>query len=259
MLAVKLLLLVLVAENIANVNSKCTRVQLVVKAEYLESGLEKDSKYTRVASKSTSFERSYNNLDISATVSGSYGGFSGSASASFSQTSDFEQSRSESSDITKKTEVTYAKGQNHLVEKVTKTVTIDGQSKTVISREPKDFYLVKDSPTIKEMRKKGEDYIRYNFGGIPGGKIRKNVYSASACIKEQHCEDDEDGYKRVLRKLSAIASGFSAIYIPPEKQFKYSIRKYPWCSNFVNGAENEWCGNRENSLKNVCKKSCGQC
>lgn len=245
MLAVKLLLLVLVVENIANVSAKCTRIQLVVKAEYFESSLEKDSKYTRVASKSESFQRSYNNLDISAAVSGSYGGFSGAASASFSQTSDFEQSKSESSDITKKTEVTYAKGQNHLVEKVTKTVTIDGRSKTVISREPKDFYLVKDSPTIKEMRKKGEDYIRYNYGGIRGGKIRKNVYSASSCIKEPPCEDDEDEYRSYM-------NGFN-----PQWSDSFP-RCYDWLSygDYIN--KKDFCEGRF-KVKNLCRKSCGLC
>jgi len=237
------LLLVVVTANIGNVNCKCTPIKLNIKAEYLVSSLLADYKHTRDISSSSSFKRNYDSLDTSATVSGNYGGFSGSASASFSKVSEAETSNSQLTDRTRTTKVTYSKGQNHVIEKLTETVTINGRSKTIVSREIKYPVLVKDSPSHSQLRKMGEDYIQYNYGGIRGGKIRRNTYEATACIEEPPCEDDEDEYRQ------ARWNGL-----------KFAIDAFPRCYDYVSYAD----GLNKRSicngfLKNICRKSCGQC
>jgi len=188
MAAVKLLsiclLLILVIINIGDVRAKCTPIALNVKAEFSESSLRKDYKHTRLVTSSSSFRQNFDKIDVSASLSGSYGGFSAEASASFSEVSESASSTTKSRDETKTSEVTYAPGQNHIIRKLSKTVTIDGRSASVITQDFVDVIAVEDSPSYSQLRKMGEDYIAYNYGGISGGKIRNNVYTASACVTD---------------------------------------------------------------------------
>jgi len=176
------LLLILVTINIGDVRAKCTPIALTVKAEFSESSLRSDYKHTRLVTSSSSFRRNFDRLDVSASVSGSYAGFSAEASASFSEVSESAASSTKSRDETKTSKVTYAPGQNHIIRKLSKTVTIDGRSASVITQDFVDVIAVEDSPSYSQLRKMGEDYIAYNYGGIRGGKIRNNVYTASACV-----------------------------------------------------------------------------
>jgi len=202
------LLLILVAKNIVDVSAKCTPITLTVMAEYRESSLIKDYKHTRLITSSSSFKRNFESLDTSASVSASYGGFSGEASASFSQVSESAVSTTKSRDETKTTEVTYAEGQNHIIEKITKIVTIDGRSATVITQDIVDVVPVADSPSYSQLRRKGEDYIDYNYGGARGGKIRNNVYTESTCLTKKTKKGDACRY--YYKKMAKYTFGVGA-------------------------------------------------
>jgi len=246
------LLMVVVTANIGNVQGKCTPIKLYVKAEYLMSSLKEDYKHIREIAQSTSFKRNYDSMDVAAAVSGSYGGFSASASASFSEVSETETSNSKLTDKTRTTKVTYNEGQNHVVLKITKTVTINGRSKTVVSREIRYPIRVKDSPSFetiaRELEKKSEDYIKYNYGGITGGKIRRNTYEATACIAE--CEDDE------------VKWGWWGKEYGNDSFFTYFPTCYSWLSygDFKRRLEKktDYC-EKVFKRKNMCRKSCGHC
>lgn len=246
------LLMVVVTANIGNVHGKCTPIKLNIKAEYLVSSLLTDYKHTRDISSSSSFQRNYDSLDVAATVSGSYGGFSGSASASFSEVSETETSNSRLTDKTRTTKVTYSKGQNHVVQVITKTVTINGRSKTVVSREIRYPVLVKDSPSLSQLRKKGEEYIQYNYGGL-GGKIRRNTYEATACIAEP-CEDDNRVFpfwvtqEEVLGGILLAGFGFSPVPLKCDSCND--------CTEYTRSAD-VFC--QDTRVKRRCKKSCGKC
>jgi len=249
------LLLVVVTANIGNVNGGCTPIKLNIKAEYLVSSLLKDYKHTRDISSSTAFQRNFDSLDVSAAVSGSYGGFSASASASFSEVSEAETSNSKLTDKTRTTEVTYSEGQNHIVEKITKTVTINGRSKTLVSREIKYPVLVKDTPSPSKLRQKGEEYIQYNYGGIRDGKIRRNTYEATACIEEP-CEDDNRVFPFSVTQKEAQGFEVNSFGFIPTKCD--SCRK---CTqNLIPTSittSDIFCQDARVKLR--CKKSCGLC
>jgi hypothetical protein len=177
------LLGIILLQIIDSANTACTPVKLHINVEYFESSIRKDYQHSIIRTSSSSFRSNFDSLSVSASVAGSGGGFSGSASASYSEVTESAMSMSKSRDVTKTSEITYGPGQNHIIRVITNTVTINGRSVKIETRDIVDEILVKDSPSRSDMRKQAENYIKYHYGDIKGGKVRRNTYEASTCVK----------------------------------------------------------------------------
>ena len=176
------LLVFILLQTFDNAHTACTSVKLFVKAEYRESSVRETYTHTKITESSSSFKRNYNSVSGSASVSASYGGFSGSASASYNEVTESALAISGSRSEENTNRVTYDPGFNQIIQVITTTVTINGRSAKTTTRDIVDVVAEENSPSLSDLRNHAEEYIRYNFGDIPGGIVRQNTYEATACV-----------------------------------------------------------------------------
>lgn len=177
------LFIVIALQHIDNANTKCVEVKLFIQANYLEQSVRKAFRHIKIIETSSSFKKNYEKVAASASVSASYGGFSGSASAAYEGVTEAAVSSSKSRHVEQTTETTFDPSQNQIIEKILITVSIDGRTAKTITQDIVDVVDEKNSPTHLELRKRAEDYISYNYGDIQGGTVRKNTYQATTCVK----------------------------------------------------------------------------
>jgi hypothetical protein len=172
--------------SVAAESKDCIPVTLVVKATFYEQALIEDYKLTEITRSSSDFQKSYKELDVSAAMSGGYGGFSDSASASFREVSDVasKTDRSFSSKIEKREK--FNKNFLQIKRRITTTINVNGAVASKESITYVDSVSIKNPESHSQLYKRGALYIRNNFGHEKGKIIgsAKNIYKETACVKK---------------------------------------------------------------------------
>ena len=178
---------------IRNGESKCTPIKMVITvrlAEEAKTVIYAREKYIKTSSSFQSkYQQNKDQWDVSLSANVEIpgligGGWSAAGGRAWEQTVSSAISKSDSveRDLEKKDEYNPLKTQ--LYEIVTTDVTIDGATATTEERFYRASYPIEQSTGLRTLRQQAEEHVRYTYGDIPGGKIRKNTYTASSCISE---------------------------------------------------------------------------
>jgi len=166
---------------------RCIPTTIRVKAEFFERSEAQLKQHFKIIESSSRFRKNYEKLATSAEISASYGAFSGSAKAAYEGVTDVTESNSGSSHVETSKDVKYHSKFIRIQRVITTEVSIDGSVGRRVEKDLVDSVHIDDHETDDELRQRGEDYIRYNFGYLAnkaGATLRGNVYEASACVPQ---------------------------------------------------------------------------
>lgn len=166
---------------------RCIPTTIRVKAEFFERSEAQLKQHFKIIESSSRFRKNYEKLATSAEISASYGAFSGSAKAAYEGVTDVTESNSGSSHVETSKDVKYHSKFIRIQRVITTEVSIDGSVGRRVEKDLVDSVHIDDHETKDELRQRGEDYIRYNFGYLAnkaGATLRGNVYEASACVPQ---------------------------------------------------------------------------
>lgn len=190
---------------------RCIPTSLRVKAEFFELSITKASKHHKLIESSSNFVREYEKLAASAGYSVGFEGFGVSLQAAYEGVKDKSESKSKLRHEEKSKEKDYNPLFLQIKRVITTDVNIDGSSARIIEEDFVDTVSISKPETSDELKKRGEEYIRYNFGrwaDKEGATIYQNVYEANNCVKQDPVEKfignwrRNDGEEFVLEKTS---------------------------------------------------------
>ena len=168
---------------------------LEVRAEFYQKPLLSAFKYTKVIKASKSFKKTLTQMATSASVSGSYGAFSASASASYSSLKDSVISSEEYGMKEKKEETKYNPDFLQIFRKVETRLTVNEYTGSITEERIVDSKPKAEKYSSAELRKEAADYMAWEFGKE---KVVKNKFTETVCTKI--IENSEIFSKKETRK-----------------------------------------------------------
>ena len=173
--------------------TKCTPIKMVITVRYTEEAFKTIYKREKTIKVSSSFESKYKqnkdkwdmSLSANAKIPGvGGGGFSAGGGRAWEETISNVNSEYNKVQREKETKDEFQEGFTQLYRIEKRDVTVDGGTITSDERVYLDSIPVAQSPDVRSLRKQAEEYVKYTYGDIPGGKIVKNTYTARSCIGE---------------------------------------------------------------------------
>ena len=155
------------------------KVTLIVKTRLRQKSVVSAFTYTEKVRSSKSFKKKLEEMPTEASVSGSYGAFSASASAAYSSLTDSVHSNENYAKDIEKEKITFSKDFLQIFQDVVTKINIDGKTATMTKTE-----FVNSIPTDKawspqRLRDEAAAYMEWEF---PEGAIR-NTFTESVCRK----------------------------------------------------------------------------
>jgi len=164
------------------------KVTLKVFVEHHQQALTSASSFLKVITSSESYRNSYNSLDTTADVSGSYKLFSASASATYSEVTSLITNQKEYSHRVEGSTRTYNPNYLQISREVTTTITIDGRTGKVFEKR-----YVDTTPTRwtrERLTEESVKYLRNKFYG-EDRNIRGTTYTEETCIRKAPCTKEK--------------------------------------------------------------------
>ena len=155
------------------------KVKLEVRTRFRQKSVVKAYTYTEKIRSSKTFKKKLEEMSTSASVSGSYGAFSASASAAYSSLTDSVQSNEDNAKDVKIDETTFNKDFLQIFQEVVTTVSIDGKTATKTKTEFVNSVPVTEPWSSKKLRDEANSYMEYEF---PEG-AKRNVFTETVCRK----------------------------------------------------------------------------
>jgi len=163
------------------------KVTLKVFVEHHQQALTSASSYLKVITSSESYRNSFNSLDTSASVSGSYKLFSASASATYSEVTSLITNQKDFSHREEGSTRTYNPNYLQISREVTTTITIDGRTGKVFEKT-----YVDTTPTRWTRGRLTEESVKYLRNKFYGedSNIRGTTYTEETCKRKAPCTND---------------------------------------------------------------------
>jgi hypothetical protein len=158
-------------------------VRVSVRVSYRESSVQEDYSHHKEVQSHSSFKERYDSLDVSASASGSYGGFSASASAAYNDVASSKDSSSSHQELEKTRWTKFKPGFLQVVRVITREVSIAGIASKTITTDYVDSVRIENDLSTNELRKREDDYLKRNFGHSKKGKIQGSTYTEESCMK----------------------------------------------------------------------------
>ena len=155
------------------------KVTLVVKTRFRQKSVVSAFTFTEKVRSSKSFKKKSEEKSTEASVSGSYGTFSASASAAYSSLTDAVQSNENYSKDIELKEKTFKKDFLQIFQEVVTKINIDGNTATMTKTEFVDSVPVDKPWSPQRLRDEAAAYMEWEF---PEGAIR-NTFTESVCRK----------------------------------------------------------------------------
>ena len=155
------------------------KVKLEVRTRFRQKSVVKAYTYTEKIRSSKTFKKKLEEMSTSASVSGSYGAFSASASAAYSSLTDSVQSNEDNAKDVKIDETTFNKDFLQIFQEVVTKVSIDGKTATKTKTEFVNSVPVTEPWSSKKLRDEANSYMEYEF---PEG-AKRNVFTETVCRK----------------------------------------------------------------------------
>lgn len=161
------------------------KIKVTIVVEHQQHSVVESADYEKRVTSTSLYKSKYRDVSASASISGSYGGFSAAAEAAFSKVNSDVQSSKNDSEVVKSVERKYNPGFLQLYRQVSTTVEIAGSVAKTIEKNIIDSVEHKEQlRTTAQLRKESEDYLklhnRIDSGITSGG--RQALYSESVCI-----------------------------------------------------------------------------
>ena len=161
----------------------CVPVTMFIRAEYFEQAVQSAFRHTKIIETSSNFTNNFHKLATSAEISATFSAFSGSAKAAYEDVTESVLQSNESKHNETSEKATFNPAFLQILRKITTEVSIDGRTAKTTTREFVDSVKTKKALSQEELKKKGEDYITYNYGHLVNGTVTRNTYLAEACIQ----------------------------------------------------------------------------
>ena len=155
------------------------KVKLEVRTRFRQKSVVKAYTYTEKIRSSKTFKKKLEEMSTSASVSGSYGAFSASASAAYSSLTDSVESNEDNAKDVRIDETTFNKDFLQIFQEVVTTVSIDGKTATKTKTEFVNSVPVTEPWSSKKLRDEANSYMEYEF---PEG-AKRNVFAETVCRK----------------------------------------------------------------------------
>ena len=166
------------AKNCRDDESKIT---LVVRTRFRQKSVVRAYTYTEKVRSSKSFKKQLDEMSTGASVSGSFGAFSASASAAYSSLTDSVQSNEKYGKDVEVNQITFNENFLQIFQEVETKVDIDGNTATMSKTEFVNSVPVEKPWSSQKLREEAAAYMSWEF---PEG-AKRNTYSQSVCIKRK--------------------------------------------------------------------------
>lgn len=156
------------------------KVTVKVFVEHHQQSLTSASSYLKTISSSSSYKSQYDSLDVSASVSGSYGGFSASASAAYSEVNSLTTSSSNYNYREEGKTKTYNPKQLQISREVTTTVIIGGRSSKVYEKRFVNSTPLASGWSNEKLHQASVRFLKNKFYD-DNSNIRGTTYTSESC------------------------------------------------------------------------------
>jgi len=157
------------------------KVKLEVRTRFRQKSVVKAYTYTEKIRSSKTFKKLLEKMSTEASISGSYGAFSASASAAYSSLTDSVQSNENNAKDVKIDETTFNKDFLQIFQEVVTKVSIDGKTATKTKTEFVNSVPVSEPWSSKRLRDEASAYMEYEF---PEG-AKRNTFTETVCRKRE--------------------------------------------------------------------------
>ena len=158
------------------------KISVYVKTEFLEQSVLSAYTYTKkTISSSSSFKETVNQLAVSASVSGGYGAFSASASASYESLKNEVTSSTNYGETEQEEKTEFKADQLQIIRDIQTTVTINGKSASVSERDFITTVPVEESLSSSKLNRMADGYMADEFGE----KAVSNTFHETICQEKK--------------------------------------------------------------------------
>jgi len=175
-------------------------VKVTVKVELMENAVLEDYTHYKESRSQSSFKERYDELDVSASVSGGVAGFSAGASAAYRDVASSAESSSASREVEKTKSRRFNAGFLQLFRVVTRTVHINGVFSKTITKDWLDSVSVENDMSFFELRQLAKEVVAETYGHYGTGQIQGTTFTEESCVKK----------KVILRQSGACVSASSS-------------------------------------------------
>merc|ERR1712106_254221 len=152
-------------------------VILRVEVEFFKQALESSSSYHLDIDSKEEFSKTLNDMSTSASVSGGYGGFTASASGSYSKLTEECTSTKSYAENEEELETTFNIGFFQIWRIVKSTLTINRKEGTSTEKRFVDSIPKSEDVTQEQLEQRAKDYMTFNYGDKAVG----STFTESAC------------------------------------------------------------------------------
>ena len=194
------------------------KVTLEVRTRFRQKSVVKAYTYTEKIRSSKTFKKLLEKMSTEASISGSYGAFSASASAAYSSLTDSVQSNENNAKDVKIDETTFNKDFLQIFQEVVTKVSIDGKTATKTKTEFVNSVPVTEPWSSKRLRDEAAAYMDYEF---PEG-AKRNRFTETVCRKREVKGKDKLGLS-----CSWLSCWSKKIFVPKFERGGMNIGQNP--------------------------------
>ena len=139
-------------------------ISIHVEAEFKQQPFKSASSYTKSVQSDSSFKKRLNQMAVSASVSGTYKGFSAGASASYESLTDSVTSTESYSETVQSEKIEFNPDFLQIIREITTRVIINGKSATIFEKKFVDSVPIGEPLSESERKSLAYDYMAREFG-----------------------------------------------------------------------------------------------